>query len=434
AAARLAAALLAFALLAPAPARAQALGTLRVDDVRVRRDGRHRLVVSVLDPGGTPVSSLEHAFHVDLDGQPVSELVAQATRRRYPTGTLTVVVDGQLLQSGTLAGVQDAVQALARSLEPGDRLRVVSAGGHVRSHEAGAGGGAELADALAHMADDDTPDLYDVLFDAVHRTQRLPGDRGGLVLLVTRGADGGSRHKLLDVVAVARGNDRLVPVLVALIGDQGPAGEADRLQRLTEHTGGSFTRAASAADLATTLPAQLDRGLHRWVLTFPAPGWDRTRPQHRLGVQVAVGAERREQDLAYDTADVLAPPWWRSPLPWLLVGLLLAAALALPLARRRRQLCLLVHDGDEDDGVWYEVFSLPLTLGGAAGNDVVFADGQVSRNHAVLERRGRIVELADLNSENGTFVNGERISRRVLADGDRISLGPAVHLVYEARS
>jgi pSer/pThr/pTyr-binding forkhead associated (FHA) protein len=92
-----------------------------------------------------------------------------------------------------------------------------------------------------------------------------------------------------------------------------------------------------------------------------------------------------------------------------------------------------VHDGDDDDGIWYEIFGLPLTLGGEAGNDVVLADPRVSRHHAVIERRGRQVELSDLNSENGTFVNGEPITRRVLADGDLVSLGESVHLVYEAR-
>ena len=100
---------------------------------------------------------------------------------------------------------------------------------------------------------------------------------------------------------------------------------------------------------------------------------------------------------------------------------------------RQRQRCLFVHDGDADDGVWYSVYALPATLGAAAGNDLVLADPQVSRNHAVLEGRGRNIELVDLNSENGTFVNGERISRRVLADGDRVALGPDVHLIYEAR-
>jgi pSer/pThr/pTyr-binding forkhead associated (FHA) protein len=118
---------------------------------------------------------------------------------------------------------------------------------------------------------------------------------------------------------------------------------------------------------------------------------------------------------------------------WLLPGaVLLLAGLAWALSRRRQR-GLLVHDRDADDGVWYELFAFPVTIGGAAGNDLVLPDPLVSRNHATLERRGRTVELVDLNSENGTFVNGERISRRALADGDRLSFGRNVHLIYEAR-
>jgi pSer/pThr/pTyr-binding forkhead associated (FHA) protein len=113
--------------------------------------------------------------------------------------------------------------------------------------------------------------------------------------------------------------------------------------------------------------------------------------------------------------------------------LLLAGLAAWWLASRPRQQCLLVHDGDAQEGVWYEVFRLPVRVGAAEGNDIVFADPHVSRQHAVFERRGRTVELVDLNSENGTLVNAERVARRVLADGDRVSLGPDVHLVYEAR-
>jgi pSer/pThr/pTyr-binding forkhead associated (FHA) protein len=67
------------------------------------------------------------------------------------------------------------------------------------------------------------------------------------------------------------------------------------------------------------------------------------------------------------------------------------------------------------------------------GNDLVFPEGRVSRNHAVLERRGSAIELSDLNSENGTFVNGDRITRRRLAQGDRIRLGGSVELTFEGR-
>ena len=190
---------------------------------------------------------------------------------------------------------------------------------------------------------------------------------------------------------------------------------------------------ASPVDLAAQLPGVLARGRDRWVLRFDAPGFDARAAQHRIALTVVSGSDQRSTELAYAAADVMPAPWWSSLALWLVLGALAVLGAALFVLTRQRQRCLFVHDGDADDGVWYSVYALPATLGAAAGNDLVLADPQVSRNHAVLEGRGRNIELVDLNSENGTFVNGERISRRVLADRDRVALGPDVHLIYEAR-
>ncbi|MFO0576278.1 MAG: sigma 54-interacting transcriptional regulator [Polyangia bacterium] len=50
-------------------------------------------------------------------------------------------------------------------------------------------------------------------------------------------------------------------------------------------------------------------------------------------------------------------------------------------------------------------------------------DRFLSSRHAVLEMRGEAIELQDAGSRNGTFVNGARVSRAVLADGDLIEVG-----------
>ncbi|MEW6363733.1 MAG: FHA domain-containing protein [Acidobacteriota bacterium] len=64
-----------------------------------------------------------------------------------------------------------------------------------------------------------------------------------------------------------------------------------------------------------------------------------------------------------------------------------------------------------------------IRVGRDHGNDVVWPDNVVSAHHAEIRRqRGRHV-LVDLDSRNGTFVNGERVRERVLEDGDRIELG-----------
>jgi len=57
--------------------------------------------------------------------------------------------------------------------------------------------------------------------------------------------------------------------------------------------------------------------------------------------------------------------------------------------------------------------------------DICLSDIRVSRMHAWILRTGKTATLTDLNSANGTFVNGHRIHRpKVIREGDRIHIGP----------
>ena len=51
-----------------------------------------------------------------------------------------------------------------------------------------------------------------------------------------------------------------------------------------------------------------------------------------------------------------------------------------------------------------------VLVGSDLTNDLVISDGTVSRHHASITRREGRYELADLNSTNGTFVNGQRLT------------------------
>ena len=64
-------------------------------------------------------------------------------------------------------------------------------------------------------------------------------------------------------------------------------------------------------------------------------------------------------------------------------------------------------------------------IGRAPDNDIVVADPAASRHHAELQIAAGACRIVDLDSNNGTYVNGQRVTIAYLADGDLISIGPA---------
>lgn len=66
------------------------------------------------------------------------------------------------------------------------------------------------------------------------------------------------------------------------------------------------------------------------------------------------------------------------------------------------------------------------TIGRAPDNTIVLDSPDVSRRHARLERSGSHLRIYDLNSTNGTRINGEAIHISDVQDGDEIRIGSQV--------
>jgi hypothetical protein len=64
-----------------------------------------------------------------------------------------------------------------------------------------------------------------------------------------------------------------------------------------------------------------------------------------------------------------------------------------------------------------------MTIGRRPESDVFLDDVTVSRDHALIVRRGGEVFLDDLGSLNGTYVNRRRIDSQQLEDGDELQVG-----------
>jgi hypothetical protein len=89
---------------------------------------------------------------------------------------------------------------------------------------------------------------------------------------------------------------------------------------------------------------------------------------------------------------------------------------------------LRILDG-ADRGRVFEDMPTPLTIGREEGNPVQLNDERISRFHLKVQEDDDKLVLTDLESTNGTKVNGEAVHLCVIRPGDIIALGRTVVLV-----
>jgi hypothetical protein len=67
-----------------------------------------------------------------------------------------------------------------------------------------------------------------------------------------------------------------------------------------------------------------------------------------------------------------------------------------------------------------------IVVGRSSDLDMVLVEDMVSRKHAKISATGDQIVIQDLGSTNGTFVNGEKIKKARLKEGDRILIGTSI--------
>lgn len=90
------------------------------------------------------------------------------------------------------------------------------------------------------------------------------------------------------------------------------------------------------------------------------------------------------------------------------------------------------------------LLEFPIMIGRDASNHVSINDDELSRFHLRIKKRGRLYIAEDLESRNGTFINGDRILNALVRNGDRILIGSSelifltsesnIHIVNEIDS
>jgi predicted component of type VI protein secretion system len=92
---------------------------------------------------------------------------------------------------------------------------------------------------------------------------------------------------------------------------------------------------------------------------------------------------------------------------------------------------LVIRQGP-NPGQVYELDLPEVSIGRDIANDIVINDVEVSRKHARLTREGDRYKIEDLNSTNGTYIDGQRlIGPHLLAIGEAIMFGDNVGVVFD---
>ncbi|HSG81894.1 MAG TPA: HD domain-containing phosphohydrolase, partial [Gemmatimonadota bacterium] len=90
------------------------------------------------------------------------------------------------------------------------------------------------------------------------------------------------------------------------------------------------------------------------------------------------------------------------------------------------ELVLVVREGQHVGRVFTIVADKPQTIGRAPECDIRLPDQGVSRRHCSVQNLGPRLKVIDLESANGSYINGELVTDGTLGPGDQLAVGPAI--------
>jgi Mg-chelatase subunit ChlD len=412
----------------PPPIDVRGVERVRLDDVHPGVGGESvvDLHFRALTERGDPVEGLRLAdVEVREDLRPVAkdDILGLTTLEDTGLGVGCVLA---LDTSRTMIGrpferAKSAAVGFLENLGREDRVAIVSFGSAV---EVVASFTDDRGDAVSRLGalEIDRNAMSTVLFDGVHRAVDLvrrghATPRRAFVIVFSDGRDGGSRHSLDQVIALAKGSENEPRIAIFTVGYAGRGGTGlETLAKLAAATGGRSSRISDRTGFYEDTLLQMRHG---YVLRYRS---DMDGSPHI--VEVVVEGKPDSRGVAYPK---IRPAMWRWPVAAGSAVIVLLVVRAL--TRSRSPGSLRVVDGALEEE------RIPLRkgrtrIGSLPDNDIVIETLVVSRNHAEIRAGRSKVEIADLQSTNGTLVNGVPVGRRPLQPGDRIRIGE-VEMVFE---
>jgi Mg-chelatase subunit ChlD len=465
---------------------------LRLDAVDVSRapTSEFTFFASFLDKYSKPVSlGADSKWTISFNGEPVTGELSVKPLRESRANINLVVVLGAVVAMGEdpFKAAANGSADLVGSMREGDRSAVVA---YTDVPEATDALSPAHRDALDWIKERQATGLTPALYDAIERGLELfPASFDSIgpnraMVVITDGVDKDQESvtKLNDRInrlqTIAR--DRSVRISVIAV-DIEALGQFERVEKLANATGATIRIARTPAEIQTNLANYKSELLGQYVLDFRTGDFEGDTD---IGFKLQI--EHGGQSYSSDTR-IRAVPAKVSNLGLyaaIIGGSLLALVLlffvfrALWRVLRRKpqvetvegpdlreceqcqnkipinwkicQYCeALPHYGrltvvsvqnddsshaDEDlQGRVYFIKESQIHIGSATNNHVAMPVKGISKRHAGIQVQDGRFELADYGSLNGTFINGNRVSKQFLKDGDEISFAMVVKTEFKLK-
>ena len=383
---------------------------LRPVDIVIRED-EDRIDPEDLAPIGAAETPLKELQTLGATGRGMTAVVAIDTSRT--------------MKGEPFRRARDAALEFLRRLESRDKVAIVAFSDEVRVVSPFSDSRAGRMVALEGL-EVDSESLSTALYDGVSKAvelirlgEELP--RRAFVIVFSDGKDSGSNRSLEQVVASSQGTELRSPTLIFTLGYARFGGEGlEILRRLSKETGGDFLRAESTIHLSTFFNEIYQQMQRSYVVRFPA---DMDGEAHTI--EVSTEGQSDSRSAKYPDYPM---PIWRYLI--VIVPLATLVALLAILLTRGRSAGRLVFVGGPRAGEVVPLKRAKTRIGALPDNDVVIPIATMSRYHAAIHVKGRRAEIEDLNSRNGTFLNGTAVRSAALQSGDKIRLAD-IELVYE---
>ncbi len=395
------------------------VGNKRVVDLYFRALTRFSVPVRGIRPGDIEV--WEDDERIDKDDVDIAPL--EATGRGV---SAVLAIDA----SGTMKGepfsrAKDAALAFLERLLPEDRIAIVSFAEDVRVVVGFDALRNETRQALRNLEINFERSQHTLLYDGVYRAvdliRRSPSlPRRAFVIVFSDGNDGGSDRSREQVIRACEGGGDEPHVLIFSIGyARFGGGGLKEMERLAEPTGGAFLEAASMVYLRDFFDSIATQMMGSYLLSFPS-AMDGEEHELRITLKQLTASRKSRYP------EISGPIW-----PWVLAlaALGLVAGILLLVGAGTSQGRLSIVSGP-NAGAVIALKPGKNRIGALEDNDISLPSNTVSRYHAEIVSRGRRVQILDLDSRNGTRVNGQTVRESPLQPGDRIEIAD-VELVYQ---